>query len=119
MLNPVSEPLVEKVLPALRKTVADKLFDRGYTQTDIAELLDITQPAVSQYLKGSRGYLSKVIKEDEELDRVSSEIATKISTDSNVEEVGKSYKEFCKLFVERNDIQSLSGSDKEYFYDLG
>lgn len=51
----VCETVVKDVLPSIRSLIAKELKDRGYTQTEIAELLDITQPAVSQYLSKARG----------------------------------------------------------------
>ncbi len=118
MLNPVTEPLIEKVLPALRKVVAEKLYDRGYTQNEIAELLEITQPAVSQYLHSQRGYLSKEIKSDEDLDNLASEITTLVTTDGSKNDMESTYKEFCEVFIGKEDFYSLVGSDKDFFYDI-
>ncbi|MFB6209397.1 MAG: transcriptional regulator [Candidatus Nanohaloarchaea archaeon] len=50
-----SEIVAEKILPAIRKLMAERLHsDYGHTQEEIAIELDLTQPAVSQYLKGKR-----------------------------------------------------------------
>lgn len=50
-----SEVVSEEILPAIRKIVAESLHqDYGHTQEEIANTMDITQPAVSQYLKGKR-----------------------------------------------------------------
>lgn len=50
-----SEIVSDEILPAIRKIIADRLQnDYGYTQEEIAAKLDVTQPAVSQYLKGKR-----------------------------------------------------------------
>lgn len=50
-----SEIVAEEILPAIRKIIADRLnHDFGYTQEEIAGKLEVTQPAVSQYLKGKR-----------------------------------------------------------------
>lgn len=49
------ELMVEK-LPVLRALITDEIVNRfGLTQEQAAKKLGITQPAVSQYLKGSRG----------------------------------------------------------------
>ncbi len=118
MLNPVSEPLVEKVLPALRKVVTEKLSKRGYTQMEIAELLDITQPAVSQYLHSQRGFLSKEINSDPELDEIAEEIATLISTNGSRKELENTYKEFCDVFVGKEGFGDLVGYEKDFFHDI-
>ena len=50
-----SEVVAEEVLPAIRKTIATRLMkEYGYTQEEIAVKLNVTQPAVSQYVQGKR-----------------------------------------------------------------
>ncbi|MFQ6085651.1 MAG: transcriptional regulator [Candidatus Bathyarchaeia archaeon] len=50
------EVAVKSVLPALRGAVVRRLYrDFGMRQVEIAKALGITQPAVSHYLRGSRG----------------------------------------------------------------
>ncbi|MFH1971940.1 MAG: helix-turn-helix domain-containing protein [archaeon] len=43
------------VIPALRKGLAKSLLELGLSQKEIAKKLQLTEPAVSQYLKGKRG----------------------------------------------------------------
>ncbi|MBS3167409.1 helix-turn-helix domain-containing protein [Candidatus Woesearchaeota archaeon] len=43
------------ILPALRRAIALELQHKGLRQNKIAELLGITEAAVSQYLSGKRG----------------------------------------------------------------
>jgi predicted transcriptional regulator len=50
-----SEVISEDLLPAVRSVMARKLSeDYGLNQGEIADLLDVTQPAVSQYLNEKR-----------------------------------------------------------------
>jgi len=50
-----SEVVTEELLPAVRSIMASKLQDEyGLNQYEIAEVLDVTQPAVSQYLNNKR-----------------------------------------------------------------
>lgn len=50
-----SEVISEEILPAIRKIIADRLHqDYGHTQEEIARELNVTQPAVSQYLQDKR-----------------------------------------------------------------
>ncbi len=50
------EAVSKKILPSLRALVAEVLINNyGYTQTQVAEALGVTQPAVSNYLSGKRG----------------------------------------------------------------
>jgi len=48
------------VYPSLRRRLVEHLRERGLKQTEIAELLHITQSAVSRYLKEERGKLIDV-----------------------------------------------------------
>ncbi|ASJ09385.1 transcriptional regulator [Thermococcus siculi] len=45
------------VYPSLRRRLVEVLRERGLKQTEIAELLHITQSAVSRYLRMDRGAL--------------------------------------------------------------
>jgi len=55
--------MVKYVLPALRAKVAEKLIERGYRVKDVAEILGLTQAAVSQYITSKRGQKGKAIIE--------------------------------------------------------
>jgi len=48
------ELIVSKVLPAIRAKLAMRLKEQGLMQRDIAEILGLTAPAVSQYMSGKR-----------------------------------------------------------------
>ncbi|AOV95292.1 hypothetical protein AQV86_05240 [Nanohaloarchaea archaeon SG9] len=50
-----SEVVSEELLPAIRSIMASQLKQEyGLKQKEIADKIDITQPAVSQYLSGNR-----------------------------------------------------------------
>jgi len=57
------QTLFNNAIPAAVKSIVTKelLETYGYTQEKVAEKLDITQPAVSQYLNGVRGKKAKEI----------------------------------------------------------
>jgi predicted fused transcriptional regulator/phosphomethylpyrimidine kinase/predicted transcriptional regulator len=48
----IEEVVVEEFLPTLRSLLAEELRDRGLTQSEVAELLGISQSAVSKYVHG-------------------------------------------------------------------
>ncbi len=48
----VEEVVAEAVLPTVRSMLAGELRDRGHTQREIADLLGISQSAVSKYVHG-------------------------------------------------------------------
>ncbi len=58
------ERVVNDILPAVRSLIAKDLRDKGYSQTEIANLLNLTQPAVSQYLSAARGKQVRMIEQD-------------------------------------------------------
>jgi len=61
------EVVVWYVLPALRREFVISLKENGLKQKEIASILGITEPAVSQYIKNKRGgnvALSKDIRDN-------------------------------------------------------
>jgi len=65
------------VYPSLRRRLVEHLREKGLKQTEIAELLYLTQSAVSRYLNMDRGALIDVSKFrdiDEELKRLADEV---------------------------------------------
>jgi hypothetical protein len=49
----VEEVVVEEFLPTFRSMLAEALRERGFTQTEVADHLDISQSAVSKYANGA------------------------------------------------------------------
>ncbi len=54
-VKPPCEIVVWYVIPAIRSELAKELLNLGMKQKDVSELMDITQPAVSQYITDKRG----------------------------------------------------------------
>ncbi len=54
-MKPPCEIVVWYVIPAIRSELAKELLNLGMKQKDVSELMDITQPAVSQYITDKRG----------------------------------------------------------------
>ncbi|MDY6770837.1 MAG: helix-turn-helix domain-containing protein [Candidatus Nanohaloarchaea archaeon] len=117
MINPVSEPIINEVLPALRSFVAQELDSRGYSQDEIAELLEVTQPAVSQYLNEQRGAAFDAIREDDELHTKADTITSYIAQRKR-EQVQDAYKDFITALIYRPDFEDIVDYDKQYFMDI-
>ncbi len=64
----------EKMLPLLRASVANRLLRMGFRVNQISRVLDVTPPAVTQYLKGVRG---KKITETENQKQIIDALAEK------------------------------------------
>ena len=54
-MKPPCEIVVWYVIQAIRSELAKELLNLGMRQKDVSELMDITQPAVSQYITDKRG----------------------------------------------------------------
>lgn len=69
----------ERLMPAIRADLTKRLADQGFRVKDIADALNITQPAVTQYLKGKRGATYKSMKKiDTIIDPLADKLANKI-----------------------------------------
>jgi uncharacterized protein len=55
-VRPPCEIVVWYVIPTIRSELAKELLNLGMKQKQISEVLDITQPAVSQYISDKRGH---------------------------------------------------------------
>ncbi len=79
-MKPVCEIMSLYVVPALRALVARDLIEvHKMTQEEAAKKLGMTQPAVSQYKKHTRGYRAKALEEDSEVNRNISDISRSLA----------------------------------------
>ena len=72
----------EKMLPLLRASLARRLVQMGFKVHQVARVLHVTQPAVTQYLKGVRG---KKIAELENQEQIIDALADKAAHRINAE----------------------------------
>lgn len=94
------ERVVNEVLPAVRSLIAKDLQDKGYSQTEIADLLHITQPAVSQYLSASRGKNVAYIEEDAEASRRLEDLIDAITDRQSEEELSRMLHDVCVAIID-------------------
>ncbi len=58
------EEFVNEYMPTVKANIAYILYNKyELKQVEISEILDITQPAVSQYIRGSRGKTTELREE--------------------------------------------------------
>ena len=84
-----SEVLTEDLLPAIRSIMASRLDEEfGLNQYEIAELLNLTQPAVSQYLNNKRAgkKLKDNLKDDPQIDLLLKEAADNAAAEEDFSE---------------------------------
>lgn len=60
----VEEIVVEEFLPTLRSMLAERLRERGLTQSEVAAILGISQSAVSKYAHGEVARNSEVLNDE-------------------------------------------------------
>ncbi|MFB6193038.1 MAG: transcriptional regulator [Candidatus Nanohaloarchaea archaeon] len=78
------EVVSEELLPAVRSMIADQLKQEyGLKQSEIAEKLEVTQPAVSQYLSNSRANQKIIerLEEDPQIGMLIRDAASKAARD--------------------------------------
>lgn len=91
----VCERVVNDVLPAVRSLIAKDLQEKGYSQTEIADLLHITQPAVSQYLSASRGKKIQRIEQDEAASARLEELIAAVTERRSEDELSRMLHDVC------------------------
>jgi predicted transcriptional regulator len=78
-MKPFCEVIVTTVLPAIRSLITKELLDKyNLTQKEAAELLGLTQPAISQYNRESRGFKVKMLEKQPEIMKMIDDLSKKI-----------------------------------------
>ena len=84
-------------VPALRALVAKKLiYDYKFSQKDTAKLIGITQAAVSNYLRGTRGNLTS-LGDDERIQVIVDEITTMMIEKHELSDIISKFNEACTI----------------------
>ena len=108
-MKPPCEIVVWYVIPAIRSELAKELLNLGMKQKDVSELMDITQPAVSQYITDKRG---SGIKLDDHVRTMVKDFAFELSTgESTKADLISRTCMICKQ-VETADVLNQLGIDK-------
>ncbi|MCG3219160.1 MAG: hypothetical protein KAR35_09165 [Candidatus Heimdallarchaeota archaeon] len=93
-MRPPCETVVNNYLTALRVALANLLNEKGYSQTKISDLLGVSQPAISGYLKSNA--IDYWLFSREALHQITGQIIIQIENNSPKEEVIESICIFCK-----------------------
>ncbi len=80
-LHTPQEVEVHYILPALRKALTTELKSKGLSQKEIAQLLQVTEPAISQYASGKRA--SGVVFNERVTDAINA-VAQQVNTDDEL-----------------------------------
>jgi len=107
-MRPLCEYMISEMLPGFRALVAKKLIDEyGFSQTEVAEMFNTTQPAISQYTRELRGKKTGVFLSNQSL----CEMLNKITKDIAMGRIApeKTGLEFCKMCKLMREINLVSG----------
>ncbi len=93
------EYVSKEILPAVRAIIARKMMsDHSLSQTQVAVLMETTQPAVSQYKRELRGKRVKMIKDDPDVIARIESMTRKIVTGSfSRDDFGREFCSICRL----------------------
>lgn len=102
-MKPFCITYVEEILPVVKAMIARKmLFEFKLSQVKVAEILEMTQPAISQYKRSLRGRKSEILEKDEKTLELINDITRKLALgELTEEERGKVFCRICKS-VQRN-----------------
>lgn len=113
-MKPPCEIVVWYVIPAIRSELAKELLNLGMKQKDVSELMDITQPAVSQYITDKRG---SGVKLDDYVKGMVKDFALELSTgESTKADLISRTCIICKQ-VKTSDVLEQLGIDKSELGD--
>jgi len=112
-MKPPCEIIVKEFLPNFRAMVAKRLMDDfGFTQKRAANVMGITQPAISQYMKGLRG-LTDNYENNPRISALIHMIAEKVAKgNSNHHEISLEFCDFCRAL--RSDGAFCAAHKKMY-----
>lgn len=100
--------MISEMLPGFRALIAKKLIeDHGMSQTQVAVMLDTTQPAISQYRRDLRGRKISVFLSNQRLTEQLERTANNIANGNVSPE--KTGLEFCRMCKCMRDIGIVSG----------
>jgi predicted transcriptional regulator len=80
-MKPFCEAVVSEILPAVRAMVATKLVtDYGFSQTQAARKMGVSQPAISQYKRNLRGARTDVFEKYPQIAELAGGIAARMAS---------------------------------------
>lgn len=107
-MRPLCEYMINEMLPGFRALVAKKLIeDHGFSQTEVAEMLNTTQPAISQYTRELRGRKTSVFLKNPRLFDLLERITKGIAV-GNIRP-DKTGLEFCRMCKLMRETRIVSG----------
>lgn len=95
-----------ELLPALRAIITRSLMQKyNYNQSEVAQVLSITQPAVSQYKKELRGQAARILEKDKDVVDFVERLCAEINSGAvKPERLHEKFCEVCKILRKKKLI---------------
>jgi len=108
-MKPFCEVIVTSILPAIRSIITKELLTNyNLTQKEVSELLCLTQPAISQYSRESRGYKVKLLQKYPKIMEMIDDLTKKINSGRlNARQIQAELCKVCKTIRESKILCSL------------
>jgi len=108
-MKPFCEVIVTTILPAIRSLITRELLSSYHlTQKEAADLLGLTQPAISQYYRESRGFKVKILEKQPEIMKMIDNLTRDIAAERlNAKEIQSKFCSICKSVRESKAICRL------------
>lgn len=108
-----TEILYWEILPSIRSAIVFEMKEKhGLKQKDIAELLDVTPAAISQYLKQKRGKFkfSEVFKEEisKAVEKIIFKQSTAFEQTNKLITFFQQSKDICVICSQKNNLNNCS-----------
>ena len=97
-MKPFCEVIVTTILPAIRSLITRELLSSYHlTQKEAADLLGLTQPAISQYYRESRGFKVKILEKQPEIMKMIDALTKEIAAEKlKAKEIQSRFCSICK-----------------------
>lgn len=107
-MKPPCELIANEILPAARSLTARKLIEEyGLSQRKAADLMGLSQPAVSQYRRNRRGHRTGIFARNPEILKMVNDLVKKIASGTPVEEQTVEFREICRAILRKGLICDL------------
>lgn len=114
------EVIASDILPSVRSIITRELIvNHKLTQKEVGELLGITQPAVSQYMKESRGTKVRILEKNLEVMQLIDQVTTDlVNQHAENKIIGPHVCHICRKVREDKIIEQLQNANYECILQL-
>ncbi len=107
MLILPDEIIAKAIIPALRAMVAKELIEKyGLTQQSAAKLLNVSQAAISNYMRGVRGIVVN-LEQDKEIQTIVSKIADMLVNNKDPKDIVSMFNLAIRIITVRGILCSV------------